>query len=56
MMDNGADRGTYAAEKLAALRYFAGWKNAKNPRYDFYGEGVMDLAAKYQRLINVLEG
>ncbi len=55
MMDNGADRGTRAAEKLAALRYFAGWTNAKNPAYDFYGEGVMELAAKYQSLIDVLE-
>ncbi|MBL7045837.1 MAG: hypothetical protein ISR99_02315 [Parcubacteria group bacterium] len=54
MMDNGADRGTYASEKLAALRYFAGWKNASNPRYDFYGEGVMELATKYQGLINIL--
>ncbi|MEX0652040.1 MAG: hypothetical protein WD509_01015 [Candidatus Paceibacterota bacterium] len=55
MMDNGADKGTYASEKLAALRYFAGWTNAKNPNYDFYGEGVMGLAEKYQGLINVLE-
>ena len=56
MMDNGADKGTYYSEKLAALRYFAGWTNAKNPRYDFYGEGVMGLASKYQELIDVLEG
>lgn len=55
MMDNGADKGTYASEKLAALRYFAGWTNAKNPRYDFYGEGVMGLAEKYQGLIDILE-
>ncbi len=55
MMDNGADKGTRASEKLAALRYFAGWKNARNPRYDFYGEGVLELADHYQELIDVLE-
>ncbi len=54
MMDNGADRGTYYSERLAALRYFAGWRNAKNPSYAFYGDGVMELASKYQGLIDVL--
>ena len=55
MMDNGADKGTYYSERLAALRYFAGWTNAKRPAYGFYGDGVMELAAKYQGLIDVLE-
>jgi peptidoglycan hydrolase CwlO-like protein len=54
MMDNGADRGTYAAERLAALRYFAGWKNAEKPSYAFYGDEVMALAEKYQRQIDIL--
>ena len=54
MMDNGADRGTWAAERLAALRYFAGWRNAEKRAYAFYGDEVMGLAAKYQGLINVL--
>jgi membrane-bound lytic murein transglycosylase B len=54
MMDNGADRGTYASERLAALRYFAGWKNAENPSYAFYGDEVMSLATKYQRQIDIL--
>ena len=55
MMDNGADKGTYYSERLAALRYFAGWTNAKKPAYGFYGDGVMGLAEKYQGLIDVLE-
>jgi hypothetical protein len=56
MMDNGADGGTRAAERLAALRYFAGWKNAKKASYAFYGDGVMELADKFQRQIDILEG
>ncbi|MBI2618210.1 hypothetical protein HYW58_02040 [Candidatus Kaiserbacteria bacterium] len=55
MMDNGADRGTFSSERLAALRYFAGWTNATKPAYAFYGDEVMELAGKYQGLINVLE-
>lgn len=54
LMDNGADGGTRSAERLAALRYFAGWKNAKKPAYAFYGDGVMYLADKYQRQIDIL--
>jgi len=54
MADNGADAGSPAAERLAALRYFAGWKNASNPAYAFYGNDVMSLAAKFQNDINVL--
>ena len=56
MADNGADLGTPAAERLAALRYFAGWKNASNPSYAFYGNDVMSLAAKFQNDINVVSG
>ena len=52
--DNGADRGGRAWERLAALRYFAGWKNAEKPAYAFYGDGVMDLTDKYQQQINIL--
>jgi len=54
LSDNGADRGTRAAERLAALRYFAGWANAENPAYAFYGDGVLGLADKNQNLINQL--
>lgn len=55
LRDNGAARGGYNAERLAALRYFAGWRNATNPAYAFYGDQVMELAAKYQRQIDILE-
>ena len=55
LSDNGADRGTYYAERLAALRYFAGWKNAEKPSYAFYGDQVMELADKHQGLIDILE-
>lgn len=55
LKDNGADRGGYEAERLAALRYFAGWANADNPSYAFYGDAVMEHAAGYQRQIEILE-
>ena len=54
LKDNGADRGGYEAERLAALRYFAGWSNATNPAYAFYGDGVMRHTAYYQRQIDIL--
>jgi membrane-bound lytic murein transglycosylase B len=55
LSDNGAYKGGYANERLAALRYLAGWRNAEKPAYAFYGDEVMELAAKYQRMIDVLE-
>ena len=55
LMDNGADKGTLAAERLAALRYLAGWTNATKKAYAFYGDDVMELATKYQGLIDILE-
>lgn len=55
MSDNGADDGTRAAERLAALRYLAGWKNATKPAYAFYGDDVMEFADKYQKEIDILE-
>lgn len=54
LKDNGADAQTPAAERLAALRYLAGWKNASNPSYAFYGNDVMSLAAKFQNDIDVV--
>ncbi len=54
MADNGASAGTRAAERLAALRYLAGWTNATKKAYAFYGDDVMDLADKYQKLIDIL--
>lgn len=56
LKENGADKGTYEAERLAALRYFAGWANANKPSYAFYGDDVMALADKYQKQIDILEG
>jgi hypothetical protein len=56
MADNGAGAQTYAAERLAALRYFAGWTHAKNPAYAFYGDGVMGFAAQFQADITQLGG
>ena len=55
LMDNGADKGTAYSERLAALRYLAGWKNAEKSAYSFYGDDVMELAAKYQKLIDILQ-
>ncbi|TSC87269.1 MAG: peptidase M23 [Parcubacteria group bacterium Gr01-1014_8] len=55
MMDNGADGGTYATERKAALKYFAGG-NWSKPAYAFYGDDVMEFAESYQRDINILEG
>ena len=56
MADNGADAGTLAAERLAALRYFAGWANATKPAYRFYADGVLGYAEEFQADIDVLEG
>ena len=55
MADNGADRGTRASERLAALRYFAGWRNAERPAFAFYGDSVMEFADEFQRQIDILE-
>ncbi|KKT73972.1 MAG: hypothetical protein UW71_C0039G0034 [Parcubacteria group bacterium GW2011_GWB1_44_7] len=55
MADNGADKKTYAAERLAALRYLAGWANANKSAYAFYGDDVMELAAKYQQQIDIIK-
>ena len=56
LADNGADKGGYYNERLASLRYFAGWANAEKASYAFYGDGVMELAEKHQGLIDILEG
>jgi len=55
LKDNGASKGGYANERLAALRYLAGWVNATKSAYSFYGDDVMALAEKYQGLIDILE-
>lgn len=55
LADNGASKGGASAERLAALRYFAGWKNAGKSSYAFYGDEVMELAAHYQKQIDILD-
>lgn len=53
LKDNGATAGGSSSERTAALKYLAGsyWKKSA---YAFYGDDVMDLAAKYQSMIDVL--
>ena len=55
MSDLGADAGTSAAERTAALKYLAGshWRNAA---YAFYGEAVMNYTQQYQGQINQING
>ncbi|MCR4283822.1 MAG: lytic murein transglycosylase [Parcubacteria group bacterium] len=53
LKDNGAAAGGYEAERRAALRYLAGG-NWQKPAYAFYGDDVMEIAAKYQSQINIL--
>ncbi len=55
MADNGAGAQTYAAERTAALEYFAG-SHYRNPAYSFYGDGVMGFAAQFQQDIDQLNG
>jgi membrane-bound lytic murein transglycosylase B len=55
LKENGASAGSAASERLAALRYLAGWGNASKPAYAFYGDDVMELAAKYQITIDRLK-
>jgi len=53
MRDNGAD-GTYHGDRLAALRYYAGWGGAKNPANGFYGDQVMNRKARLANEIKIL--
>ena len=55
MEDLGAGAGTTAAEREAALKYFAGgsWQN---PSFAFYGNDVICLTQKMQQQINVING
>ncbi|MBY0538625.1 hypothetical protein K2P47_04485 [Patescibacteria group bacterium] len=55
LRDNGAT-GSYAADRTAALRYYAGWGGASNPANAFYGDGVMNRKAKFEGQIRVLSG
>ncbi len=53
LKDNGAIDGNYTAERKAALKYLAGSNWAKSS-YAFYGDDVMELAAKYQGMIDII--
>ena len=54
MADLGAGAKTFAAEREAALRYFAGG-NYSNPAYAFYGDSVMQHAAGFEEQIRILD-
>ncbi len=55
LRDNGAN-GTFAGDRLAALRYYAGWGGANNPANAFYGDQVMNRKAKFEGQIQILGG
>lgn len=55
MKDAGANNQTREAERLAAMRYLAGWANANKASYQFYGREVMAIVDRYEREIKVLE-
>lgn len=55
LKDNGAN-GTYAGDRTAALRYYAGWGGASNPANAFYGDQVMNRKAKFAGQIKILDG
>lgn len=55
LRDNGAN-GTYNGDRLAALRYYAGWGGATNPANAFYGNQVMQRKAKFEGQIRILDG
>lgn len=54
LRDNGAN-GTYAGDRLAALRYYAGWGGASRPENQFYGDQVMERKARLAEEIRILE-
>lgn len=56
LKDSGAAKGTAAAERRAAICYLAGCANAGKKAYAFYGDDVAELAAKYQKQIDILGG
>lgn len=53
LRDNGAN-GSYGGDRLAALRYYAGWGGANNPANAFYGDQVMNRKARLAEEIRVL--
>jgi hypothetical protein len=55
LRDNGAT-GNYAQDRVAALRYYAGWGGASNPANAFYGDQVMNRKARLDGDIKILTG
>lgn len=53
LRDNGAN-GTYSSDRLAALRYYAGWGGASNPANAFYGDQVMNRKSRLAQEIQIL--
>ncbi len=53
LRDNGAS-GSYASDRLAALRYYAGWGGASRPENQFYGDQVMERKTRLQGDIQTL--
>jgi outer membrane murein-binding lipoprotein Lpp len=56
LKDNGATSGKSNAEHRAAVCYLAGCGNASKAAYQFYGNDVMSIAAKYETQIKLLNG
>lgn len=54
LRDNGAN-GTYSGDRLAALRYYAGWGGASRPENQFYGDQVMERKTRLAEEIRILE-
>lgn len=55
LADNGATKGTRAAEHRAAVCYLAGCGNASKASYQFYGNDVMKYADEYEASIKILQ-
>jgi hypothetical protein len=53
LRDNGAN-GSYTNDRLAALRYYAGWGGANNPANAFYGDQVMNRKQRLAQEIQIL--
>lgn len=55
LRDNGATGGNYDSEWTAAVRYYAGWAGASNPKNHFYGDQVMQRKARLEQEIKTLD-
>lgn len=55
LRDNGAN-GSYTSDRLAALRYYAGWGGASNPANAFYGDQVMTRKSRLLSEIQIIGG